>query len=326
MMSALIRRMLSCCLLLLIVGEVFAQKGTGQDSVKDNKDRLDSSQSGRTDTFTFHFDFDRSEIRQADSFPVHLLRPYASYSFHIIGYTDTVGSSDYNRRLSLRRAEAVQKAIYEQLSKYRSVKPNVPFVETTITAFSLEARGEADPLPGDNSLSRRVVITVHFDREDTTEGRWHTTIIKKTDLHAGEGLTAAPVPRADSMNAALPDTTLRLVDINFIDNTAALSEAARFILPKYLDYLMTLKNRYLEIDGYCNAPPPLLPPSDPLFKLSVQRAQFVYESLKEKGFDPTHLSYKGFGNANPRFEHPYTAEQMRENMRVEVRVFRAPPQ
>ncbi|HXB92082.1 MAG TPA: OmpA family protein [Puia sp.] len=324
-MPALIRGMLSCCLFLLITGVGFAQEGTGRDSAHGGT-LLEPGRDIRTDTFVFHFDFNSSVVRRTDSLPVHRLRPYASYTFHIIGYTDTVGSLHYNHRLSLRRAQAVQTAIGEELSKYQSVTPNVPFVEVTSNVFSLDARGEADPLPGDNSLSRRVVITVKFDQEDTTDGRWHTTIFRKTDLSAAEELPAAPVARPDSMKAAAPDTSLTLVDINFIDNTATLSEAARFILPIYLDYLMTLKSRYLEIDGYCNAPPPLLPSSDPLFKLSVQRAKFIYECLKEKGFDPTHLSYKGFGNANPRHEHPYTAEQMRENMRVEVRVFRAPPQ
>jgi len=97
-------------------------------------------------------------------------------------------------------------------------------------------------------------------------------------------------------------------------------------LPKHLDYLLTLKDRFLEIDGYCNSPGPPLKSSDPLYILSERRAKFIYDRLVEKGFDTSRVIYKGKGNTNPRSAHPTTRDEMDKNMRVEIQVFRSKPE
>ncbi|HXB91081.1 MAG TPA: hypothetical protein VNU72_02280, partial [Puia sp.] len=110
-MPALIRGMLLCCLFLLTTGVGFAQGRRGRDSARRTSGSrsshdtiaLESQHLSGTDTFTLHFDFDRSEIRRIDSLLIYFLRSHRIDSILIIGYTDTSGSPDYNRRLSLRR-------------------------------------------------------------------------------------------------------------------------------------------------------------------------------------------------------------------------------
>lgn len=173
----------------------------------------------------------------------------------------------------------------------------------------LEGRGKAEPLPGDDSLSRRAVVIVYYHDKPAPP-------VAKID-------TPPPPPvRAPGE----PDTTISLSNINFIANTPVLTDAAREAMPGTIDNLRSFRDRYLEIDGFCNAPGPPLPPHDPLFKLSVERAKYIYDLLIQHGFDSTRLRYKGLGNTRSVNAHPTTAAEMDQNMRVEIKVFsKLPP-
>jgi outer membrane protein OmpA-like peptidoglycan-associated protein len=251
------------------------------------------AQQRKTDTLVVHFAFDRSEIGPGDSAMIrdNFIHRQVD-SVVVIGYTDTVGSTAYNLRLSERRAISATKTIVQWLPRERSMG-------------RYEFRGEAEALPGDDSLSRRAVIFVF-----------------RTEPAPPPAKPAADTPHHAEGE---PDTTIALRNINFIANTAILTDSARVALPQSLPLLRQLSDRYLEIDGYCNQPGPVLPKTDPLFILSVHRAKYIYEYLLASGFDSTHLSYKGMGNASPKNEHPVTKADMDENMRVEIRVFRIPP-
>jgi outer membrane protein OmpA-like peptidoglycan-associated protein len=249
-----------------------------------------NAQRPRSDTLVVHFAFDRSDIRPADSGVLKNTRPAAD-SILILGYTDTAGSDAYNEKLSYRRALAAKMAIQT----------------STSAPIHLDPRGESNPLPGDDSLSRRVEVIVYYQLPEAP------VIVKTQPLDT-------PRARPDDE----PDTTFGLDNINFIANTPILTDAARYALPHSVAYLKNFTNQYLEIDGFCNQPGPPLKPKDPLFILSVKRAKFIYDYLIGQGFDSTHLQYKGMGNATPVNAHPTTAAEMDQNMRVEIRVFRKP--
>ncbi|HEY4108298.1 OmpA family protein [Puia sp.] len=265
-----------------------------------------SAQQAKTDTFILHFPFDRSGIRPADTAAFRLfvsdrLRTKGEISSNgdidsisITGHTDTVGNPAYNQQLSRRRAFAAMTLFRQWLGPDSSLITRI------------EAHGETEPLPGDDSGSRRVTIVY-----------WHRPS-PPTPLPA---LVAAD----SNPPAAEPDTVFELEDIRFYANTTVLTDAAQMSLPKYTSYLLTFRERFLEIDGYCNSPGAPLPTNDPLYILSVKRAKFIYDHLIEKGFDPDRLLYKGKGNTNPRNAHPTTRGEADQNMRVEIRVFRKKP-
>lgn len=248
-----------------------------------------SGQTTRTDTVVLHFTFDRSDVHPADSGLLTSLAHRTPDSILIAAYTDTAGTDRYNQKLSLRRALAVQTALRHSLDKS--------------TPLRLEARGETDPLPGDDSLSRRVLVIIHYHVTDTP------------------AVAATPPPPRENE----PDTIIPLDNIRFVANTPVLTEEARMLLPKITPQLMKYGDRFLEINGYCNAPGPPLPQYDPLFKLSVARAKYIYDYLVGQGFDSTHLRYIGRGNSSPMNANPVTKEEMDQNMRVEIRVFRQFP-
>lgn len=255
------------------------------------------AQPARTDTFIFHFAFDHSEIRPADSSALRrFLADLTIDSIAITGHTDTVGNPDYNQRLSQRRAMAAGELLQHLLATDMGMPVH------------LEGRGETEPLPGDDSASRRVTV-VCWRRPPPPPPPPPVVVQPDTPRDVSE-----------------PDTILRLDDIRFYANTTNLTESAQMLLPKHINYLLTLRDRFLEIDGYCNSPGPPLKPTDPLYILSVKRAKFIYDRLVEQGFDPDRVIYKGKGNANPRNAHPTTRDEMDKNMRVEIQVFRRRPE
>jgi outer membrane protein OmpA-like peptidoglycan-associated protein len=133
-------------------------------------------------------------------------------------------------------------------------------------------------------------------------------------------MTAAGAPGA-SGDSTQPSAVLALRRINFIVDTPVPTDSTRRILPEFIRELRQFKDHHLEIDGYVNSIVPLHGPDDPLFKLSVNRAKFIYDCLVEAGFDPGKLTYKGMGNASPINPHPTTKQEMNANMRVEIRVY-----
>jgi outer membrane protein OmpA-like peptidoglycan-associated protein len=258
------------------------------------------AQQRKADTLVIHFAFDRSEVRAVDSakmveFGQKLAAEHADTVF-ITGHTDTVGAREYNQHLSWRRAIAAGKVV-SSIFEAKGYLPAMDFV----------GRGKEEPLPGDDSLSRRAVIVVYYREKERP------------------AVAHIDTPAAPAKSPGDPDTTIALENINFIANTSILTDAARQALPQTVPLLRQMSDKYLEIDGYCNQPGPLLPATDPLFILSVQRAKYIYNYLVSAGFDSTHLSYKGMGNASPKNAHPVTKADMDANMRVEIRVFPTPP-
>lgn len=283
------RRLVRCLILLLVL----APAAEGQRP--------------RADTIVVHFAFDRSIVRTADSTALQNARRNAD-SILLLGYTDTAGATAYNDRLSYRRAQATQKALLQYFTQAATVSPPPQTqAQPQTPPIRLDPRGETNPLPGDDSLSRRVEIIVYYHIIDTP------AIVK-----------APPVDTPRIRPDDEPDTAFGLDNINFIANTPTLTDAAKEALPGSVAYLRNFTDRYLEIDGFCNQPGPPLKPKDPLFILSIRRAKFIYDYLIAQGFDSTHLRYKGLGNTNPVNAHPTTAHEMDQNMRVEIRVFRKP--
>ena len=98
-----------------------------------------------------HFDFDSAKIKK-ESLPVidkfaEFLKKHTHYKVLIVGHTDSIGTKEYNKKLSLRRAQAVVKALVE-----RGIDPK---------RLTAKGMGEEQPI-ADNSteegraLNRRV--------------------------------------------------------------------------------------------------------------------------------------------------------------------------
>ncbi|GMQ76444.1 MAG: hypothetical protein BMS9Abin01_1723 [Gammaproteobacteria bacterium] len=102
-----------------------------------------------------NFDFDRAVVREDVkkrlSRVIQLLKEMPEVDVQIVGYTDDIGSAEYNRVLSLRRAESVRDYIATR--------------GIDATRLSVSGRGKTDPLvpnstPEGRAVNRRVEFVV----------------------------------------------------------------------------------------------------------------------------------------------------------------------
>ena len=94
---------------------------------------------------SIRFDFDKAEIkpqyRDVLNRIAGILMTLKQYSIYVYGYTDDVGTADYNMKLSARRAEAVRNALVQA-----GIKPGV---------MTAKGFGKSDPrVKGDTAKAR----------------------------------------------------------------------------------------------------------------------------------------------------------------------------
>jgi outer membrane protein OmpA-like peptidoglycan-associated protein len=108
---------------------------------------------------SIRFAFDKSTLRPEDkevlSRIAGILSTLKGYQIYVYGYTDDIGTKEYNLNLSDRRA----KAVYDYLAK-NGLDPNI---------MSMKGFGEADPLvPGNSEKARAINRRVEIGIVDST--------------------------------------------------------------------------------------------------------------------------------------------------------------
>jgi outer membrane protein OmpA-like peptidoglycan-associated protein len=94
---------------------------------------------------TFRFDFDKADLTQRNrellSRIAGILLVSKGYGLSVFGYTDDVGTAEYNQQLSLRRAKAVQDYLIQS------------GIDSAI--INVKGYGKTSPLvPGTTSVAR----------------------------------------------------------------------------------------------------------------------------------------------------------------------------
>jgi len=105
------------------------------------------------------FDFDKAEIKPQDrellSRIAGVLMSVQGYSIHVFGYTDDVGTQDYNQKLSERRAQAVGNYLIQS-----GLDPKI---------IATQGYGKSDPrVSGDSAAAHAANRRVEIGLVDTT--------------------------------------------------------------------------------------------------------------------------------------------------------------
>ena len=111
------------------------------------------------------FDFDKSELRADAAAPLHkageLIKSYATAPLTVLGHTDGKGTDAYNDALSLRRAEAVARALHSQTGRQASVQG---LGKRQPVAPNTTPEGRDDPQG--RQLNRRVQILIGLPHKE----------------------------------------------------------------------------------------------------------------------------------------------------------------
>jgi OmpA-OmpF porin, OOP family len=99
-------------------------------------------------TLRINFDFDKSVIREADEAElrkaVAFVKKYPDANVKIEGHTDSIGTEEYNQKLSEQRAEAVQNYLVQKGACQRADISSVGYGELRPIADNKTAEGRAE--------------------------------------------------------------------------------------------------------------------------------------------------------------------------------------
>lgn len=216
----------------------------------------------------------------------------------VYGYSDEIGSIDYNDDLSLKRVQSV----------YKNLKNNsIKFADN----IEIKAFGKLFNLSGNQNENRKVVV--YFEKS------------KKYRLVPSEVNVVREIKKPVLQQILVDKKTkmikvgnrLNIDKLNFYLDSNIFSPESKESLDELLDFMKTNRNIHIEIQGHnCCLP-------FDINDLSTKRARSVYTFLKSNGIKKKRLSYKGFGTTRPIFSIPEKNEEERsENRRVDIQILK----
>lgn len=216
----------------------------------------------------------------------------------IYGYSDEIGSIDYNDDLSLKRAQSV----------YRNLKNNsIKFADN----IEIKAFGKLFNLSENQNENRKVIVLFEKSNKSRLVPSEINVVreIEKPVLHQILVEKKAKMIKVGNR--------LNIDKLNFYLDSNIFSPESKESLDELLDFMKTNKNIHIEIQGHnCCLP-------FDMNDLSTKRARSVYTFLKSKGIKKKRLSYKGYGTTRPMFSIPEKNEEERsENRRVDIQILK----
>lgn len=246
---------------------------------------------------TIYFDFDVYQLSAKNKSELKkFAETIATNSFTISGYTDPIGTAEYNDQLANKRIEEVKSYLLENGVSIAQIS-------------DLETQGKSLNSDEPYHLQRKVVIQII-----ETESIEESPIIE---------IATTPEPKTTSVETIDEleiGSSLVIENLEFIPGRHIPQPYSEPELIKLYRVLEQLPNLKIEIQGHvcCVLDRPDGYDGDTrTWNLSVNRAKYVYDFLVLNGIDAERLSYKGFGGSKKIY--PETNELNKQaNRRVEI--------
>lgn len=213
------------------------------------------------------------------------------------GYADYRGSSDYNAKLSKKRAQRVNTYLSKSYSE----------------AIELNALGE---LPNITNYKSEAGIPEHRK----------VTILCTYNVPPSIS-KSKPNPKYDylyEVDKLKSGDKMRLKNINFLFGTARLTKASIPELNNLTEVLKKNTALKILIEGHvCCGSDKEVKTKKASFEndyLSSKRAKKIYDYLVDKGIDPERLSHQGYGFTQPLRFPEKNDDDTYQNRRIEVKV------
>jgi len=221
------------------------------------------------------------------------------YNFTIKGFTDFVDTEDFNLELSQNRATSVA----DYVKKY---------YQMLINSIEEEAKGE---LPHETTKqNERIGIQKHRKVSISVSKNDHKPKIVKRK----ENIYIVPV------NELQVGYSYSLGKINFKIGRVTLIKSSIKELEKLVRFLRNNRDIHIEIQGHvcCGGDDD----SDAFNSdtgtqtLSIDRAEFIYNYLINRGISKDRLSYKGYAFTSPLHFPEKSSRDRSANRRVEIKI------
>lgn len=224
----------------------------------------------------------------------------------VIGYTDYLGSSEYNIQLSEDRAKTVAKCIGANWEK-----------QISVTKIAGKGELPSKNMTGDKGDSKNRRVDVIFLKAEPIKTQI-TQEPENTTIPLTNGLKALDIDTSIASNIVLEG-------VEFIPGRHYPIPESR----EKLDQLSVTMKKYttlnIEIQGFICCDYTRFDGMDndtQTMNLSENRAKFIYDFLIREGIDEARLSYKGYGSSKPKV-FPETNEPDRQaNRRVEISIMK----
>lgn len=241
-----------------------------------------------------------------------------SEALQIIGYTDEIGSPEYNLKLSRERANSVKAYL---------IKSGFSKEQITLVLGKGEQFARKTTNPDGTPADRRVDIVRGSKLPEKATKDMSVKFIP--GLKDTGAVVAKQLPKK-SLDAQLKTVnigqTLVLEDIFFLPGRHTVRPESEDALAQLYNALAANPNIRVSIEGHvCCIPPELVDANDEdshTQTLSLNRAKAIRDYLVKRGLDANRFEYKGFGHRKPVIFPERTEEEANRNRRVELRVIK----
>lgn len=252
----------------------------------------------RQDSLSIYFETDRYQITEENKALLKSLSQQID-EIKILGYTDTVGTSLYNRALSNKRAYSTYFYLLNNGFEIPQIK---------------EVRGQGEePFYKSNSLDSSRKTVIYYQSKAIP----NLVEPKKTEqTESGKRLE-------EQINTTAVGKNLIIKNINFYPGSHQHLPQSEADMKALLEIMKTNSNLKIQIQGHICCEEMGLDGYDKLTGdqyLSVNRAKHIYDYLINNGISEGRLSYKGLGSSMKLY--PFERSEMEKiaNRRVEIKI------
>ncbi len=244
-------------------------------------------------------ELDQQSLKTLDS-AMKIYGPHQGIELAIFGYTDHLGSDEYNQTLSSLRAEKAKAWFL-----YHDFQQN--------QISSCVGKGKKGALETGDPFHRVVEIA----------------LTRKQEVPMERALTKAPdkiiAPKAVATEELInlkAGESLVLPGMHFLPGRHTLTESSIPSMAKLAKILKENPGLKIEIQGHicCQDVGDGYDYDSKDNNLSVNRAGYVYDYLLKNGIEKERLSYRGFGHLRPLVINEWTEADRDMNRRVEIKV------
>lgn len=258
-----------------------------------------------------YFELDQHEIQTQEAGKLIAwleTLPDSLKKLEVIGYADFLGSSNYNDKLSAKRAAGVMKLIEES----KSTRYRMSLVSSVGEGESSD-NGSSDGIPSDRVV--KVIVWPYPIRQSNSKPAKEEEVVEKVRPQVSLA--------TELLETAEVGQSIVFGNLNFFPGRHFLVPQALPELEELIELLKRNANIEIEIIGHICCKLDSIDGLDvntKTYTLSANRAKYIHDQLVLAGISASRLSHRGLAGSRPLVVPELTDKDRARNRRVEIKV------